>query len=154
MFMYPIPTRAVGAQVARQLNEILLGVRKSFGMYGRTSWAVEDVGPDLLTVRLDHWPRDVSVTRTATNVRNAMLNLLGDTIRCSRFHAVFRQPHRSRAYRHVELDFYPPNAPDLPSQLIVIEENVRPRREHWRVLLDRAAGSDGYFTCARTDVTT
>jgi hypothetical protein len=92
----------------------------------------------------------VSVTRTATNVRNALLNLLGDTIRCTRFHAVFRQPDRRRVYRRVELDFYPPTAPDLPSQLIVIEENVQPRREQWRMLLDRAAGSDVYFTCART----
>jgi hypothetical protein len=61
---------------------------------------------------------------------------------------------RCRAHRRVELDFYPPNAPNLPSQLIVIEENVQPRREHWRVLLDRAAGSDTYFTRARMGGTT
>jgi hypothetical protein len=146
-------SRALGAQVARQLNEILLDVRKPFAMFGRTSWAVEEVGPDLVTVRLFHWPTDVSVVQTATNVRNAMLNLLRVTVPCAHFHAVFRRPDRSRAYRRVDLDFYPPGLADLPSQLVVIEENVELQRRHWRALVDRAAGSNAYFAHARAEVT-
>jgi len=45
--------------------------------------------------------------------------------------------------------FYPPDATELPSQLIVIEENVAARRRRWRALVDRAGGSDAYFTAAR-----
>ena len=138
--------RAVGARVALQLNEILLDIRKSFGMHGRTSWNVDHVDPDVIALRFFHWPTHVPVVYTATNVRNAMLNLLHDTVPCASFHAVFRRPDRTRAYRRVDLDFYPPGAPDLPSQLIVIEENVEPQRHHWRALVDRAAGSASYFT--------
>jgi hypothetical protein len=146
--------RAVGARVALQLNDILLDIRKSFGMHGRTSWNVDHVDPDVITLRFYHWPTYVSVFYTATNVRNAMLNVLRDTVPCARFRAVFRKPDRSKDYRRVDLDFYPPGAPDLPSQFIVIEENVEPHRQHWRALLDRAAGSDAYFTRARRDRTT
>jgi len=146
-------SRAVASQVARQLNELLLDVRKSFSMFGRTCWAVEQVRPDLVTVRLFHWPTDVSVVDTAINVRNAMLNLLRDTVPCAHFRAVFRRPDRTRAYRRVDLDFYPPGAADLPSQLIVIEENVEPQRRRWRALVDRAAGSNAYFAYTRAEAT-
>jgi hypothetical protein len=146
--------RAVGARVALQLNEILLDIRKSFGMFGRTNWNVDHVDSDVITLRFYHWPTSVSVLYAATNARNAMLNLLRDTVPCASFHAVFRRPDRSRAYRRVDLDFYPPGAPDLPSQLIVIEENVEPLRQHWRALLDYAAGSASYFTRSRRDRTT
>ena len=146
--------RAVGARVALQLNDILLDIRKSFGMHGRTSWNVDHVDPDVITLRFFHWPTRVSVIYTATNVRNAMLNLLHDTVPCARFYAVFRKPDRSKDHRRVDLDFYPPCARDLPSQLIVIEENVEPHRRHWRALLDGAAGSASYFTRAPRDGTT
>jgi len=135
----------IGVRLARQLNDILLDIRKPFGMFGRTSWQVEEVGPDVLTVRIQAWPADVTVIYTATGVRNAMLNFLRDTVPCASFRAVFRKPGRSKAYRRVDLAFYAPGATDLPSQAIVIEENVEPHRRHWRALLDRAAGSPTYF---------
>jgi len=47
----------------------------------------------------------------------------------------------------------PPGAADLPSQLVVIEENVEPRRRHWRALVDRAAGSNAYFAHQRAEAT-
>jgi hypothetical protein len=142
----------VARHVAQQLNEILFDIRKSFGMFGRTNWTVTRVDPDVVTVHFSNWPTDDPLTRTATNVRNAMLNLLRDTVPCARFLAVFGESEPGGADRRVELDFYPPEAVDLPSQLIVIEENVEPRRQQWRELVDRAAGSDHYFTRAREEV--
>jgi hypothetical protein len=147
-------TGTVAEQVAHQLNEILFDIRKSFGMFGRTNWAVTEVGSDVVTVRFFNWPADVPVTRTAANVRNAMLNLLRDTIPCSHFHAAFGGSDPGSVDRRVELDFYPPEAAELPSQLVVIEENAEPRRSHWRALVDRSAGSDTYFTRARGERST
>jgi hypothetical protein len=141
----------VGADLARQLNEILLDLRKSFGMHGRTSWAVQDVDPDVIAVRFDHWPEDSSLLYVATNVRNALLNLLHDTVPCARFEAVFVSSDRGRHHPEVHLDFDWTPGCELPSQLVVIEDNVEPQRQRWRALVDRTAGSASYFTRTRKD---
>lgn len=140
-------------RVARQLNEILLDVRKPFGMFGGTNWAVERVEPDGVTVHFFHWPEDVSVLSTATNVRNAMLSFLRDTVPCARFHAVFQRPDGKSARHCVDLDFHQRRTTELPTQLIVIEENAAPLRSHWRALLEQAAGSSEYFTRAGKEET-
>jgi hypothetical protein len=146
-------TATVPDQVAQQLNEIAFDIRKSFGMFGGTNWTVARVDPDVLTVGFWRWPTDAAMVHTATNVRNAMLNLLRDTVPCARFHAVFHGSGPGSADHRIELDFYPPEGSELPSQLIVIEENVEPKRQHWRELVDRAAGSDAYFTRTRRERT-
>jgi hypothetical protein len=137
------------ARVARQLNEILLGLRKSFGMHGRISWVVTDAAPDVITLRFDHWPQDSSLVYVATNVRNALLNLLHDTVPSASFRAVFGGSDHATAGHRVQLDFDWTPGCELPSQLVVIEDNVEPQRAGWRALVDRAAGSASYFPCPR-----
>jgi len=112
---------------------------------------VTDVGPDVITLRLDHWPQDASLLYVATNVRNALLNLMHDTVPCARFEAVFAGSDRAAAGRRVDLDFDWRPGLEQPSQLIVIEDSVAPERGRWRELVDRTAGSNVYFTRARRD---
>ncbi len=124
---------AASEALTRLLNETLLPIRKVYGMYGRIQIAVEDVTPRDLTVRA-RTKTDVRPDELARDVRNAVLNYLGDALPCERFRFLLYYPDRNVVRREYLLPYLASArfAGILPSRAILVEQHAAAARREFR----------------------
>jgi hypothetical protein len=143
--------------VARSLvgllnGEVLWDTRKGYGMYLRISWEVTNVSKTTLTVDVGSTgERDFPTL--ASNLRNSILGMLGDTLPCRNLRVVQRDGMRGRRLGSQLLPFFRKRQVVGEGAAIVIEENADPYREWFRAPilgLYRAVADAGAFLGTNT----
>ena len=131
--------RRISPQNARDslialLNQELVFARKPFGMYAQIQWRVAEVDRDTIVVAITTSREVRDPIGLATNVRNALVNILQDILPVRRFRAVYTNPTTGAKDLEIALPFPSSAVPrtPLPSSLILIEQHAGPYREHLR----------------------
>ena len=142
---------ACSALVGLLNEEVLWDTRKGYGMYLRISWRVTKVSKTTLTVEVGPSDRH-DLPKLASNLRNSILGILGDTLPCRRLRVVQRDGMSGRRLGSQLLPFFRKQRVAGDGPVVIIEENASPYREWFRAPilgLYRAVSDAG--VCRRTN---
>jgi hypothetical protein len=125
------------AELVELVNGFTFGIRKVFGMFGQIQVRAVGATREELTVKV--WTRHPRTgDDVAPNVRNALVNTLGDVLPIPTMRIVYSNPTLGIEGEEHVFPLWPPGDGSRRSQAIVVEAVVGPQREAARKRFRRA----------------